>query len=52
MLLVITAAPILVMPNINKCFVLEDDASKYGVGAVLSQEGHLMFFSKMLRPKS
>ena len=33
------SSPVLVQPNFNKRFYLQADASLYGIGAVLSQEG-------------
>ena len=35
------AKPILRQPNNTKAFLLATDASTYGVGAILSQEGEL-----------
>ena len=47
----ITSAPVLVFPDFNKPFLLETDASKEGLGVVLSQKQddgcyHPVAFSK------
>ena len=34
----LTTAPILIFPNFNKEFTIETDASKHGLGAILSQD--------------
>lgn len=46
-------APILALPDFTRQFYIETDASQYGVGAVLLQDGHpLAFLSRALGPKN
>lgn len=49
----LTSAPILTLPNFDKPFVAETDASDKGIGTVLQQDDHpIAYVSKALVPKN
>ena len=46
------SSPVLTQPNFNKQFILQVDASVYGVGAILSQEGDPTTLTPSLRQQT
>jgi hypothetical protein len=47
------SSPILALPNFDRPFTIETDASESGVGVVIMQDGHpFAFLSKALGPKT
>jgi hypothetical protein len=48
----VTSAPVLLLPDFTKQFVVECDTSTYGFDVVLVQEGHpIAFFSRPVAPR-